>query len=96
MHLPRRVKVAAVPQGRYQPGERPVSWDRRFAGVDSILTDSAESLLLASSGGQSTPAPGWELLLTREIKTQQAEPSFEWTLYGIPRTASVAANSEAS
>ena len=70
--FPRRVKVKEVLLSRYQvrgderytSGKKPLSWDERIAGIDEILTEAGERLKLFSNGGQSTPAPGWELLLT--------------------------------
>lgn len=71
---------------RYEPGKRPTSWDERRAGVEEIETDTGERVLLFSNGGQSSPAVGWELLLTQTH--QEATPNasasvLEWTLYGI-------------
>jgi hypothetical protein len=71
--------------GRYQPGTRPVLWDERFPGVDRVITTSGETIDLLSEGGQSSPAPGWELLLTEELAGQGSR----WTLYGISRAAQV-------
>jgi len=82
--LPKRVVVAEVLSSRYEPGERPVSWDDRSPGLETIRDASGVQHQLYSNGGQSTPAPGWELLLTKEASTQAegAQP-LEWTLYGI-------------
>ncbi|MCB0324617.1 MAG: hypothetical protein KDD69_13640 [Bdellovibrionales bacterium] len=76
--LPRRIVVTEVLESRYGPGLRPTSWDDRRAGVDRVRTRKGEELSLFSQGGQSSPAPGWELLLTK-----QADSGVEWTLYGI-------------
>lgn len=78
-HLPRRVIVADVLSCRYAPGERPVSWDERRSGYETIRTTTGELIKLASSGGQSSPAKGWELLLTKK----SVPDAVEWTLYGI-------------
>lgn len=78
MKLPRRVTVAQVLQSRYAPGRRPGSWDARREGIERIRTTSGEELELFSTGGQSSPAPGWELLLTEPRDT-----AVEWTLYGL-------------
>ncbi len=86
--LPRRVQVLEVVQGRYAPGKKPISWDERTAGSDTVRTDTGELLYLTSSGGQSTPAPGWELLLTSENPSRSHTdnpPSYHWTLYGIAK-----------
>jgi hypothetical protein len=85
--LPRRVVVSRVLTGRYAPGSRPVSWDDRKEGVESVLTVDGQTLRLYSNGGQSTPSVNWELLLTNE----QADVSgaiFSWTLYGIASNTS--------
>ncbi len=70
--FPRRVKIKSVLRSRYESrgdgrflsGSKPLSWDERISGVDEVLTENGERLELFSNGGQSTPAPGWELLLT--------------------------------
>lgn len=81
--LPRRVVVQEVVASRYKPGARPVLWERRFAGCEEILTKNNEALQLASSGGQSSPAPGWELLLTAcDSSSEDGKPKYTWTLYG--------------
>jgi hypothetical protein len=81
--LPRRVVVSEVLDSRYGPGLRPISWDQRFEGVERVLADSGEEILLFSGGGQSSPAPGWELLLTKEAENKEQPAVLEWTLYGI-------------
>ncbi len=80
--LPRRVQVETVVESRYHPGSRPVSWDSRREGEEKILTAGGEVVTLYSSGGQSSPAPGWEILLTK-IHPDTSSPAFEWTLFGI-------------
>lgn len=90
--LPRRVRVASVIKGRYLPGTRPLSWDERSSGIDIVNTDGDGEVTLWSNGGQSTPAPGWEILLTKLMDvdgTQVAESHstsvpVQWTLYGLP------------
>ena len=81
MELPKRVCVAELVCGRYQAGGRPLSWDQRRPGVETIKTEDGQEIDLYSSGGQSSPAPGWVLLLTREHEAGQ--PALEWTLYGL-------------
>lgn len=56
-----------------------MSWDERVDGFDVVKTEDGSELTLLSSGAQSTPAPGWELLLTD--RTDGGE--YRWTLYGI-------------
>lgn len=87
--LPRRIRVAEVFFARYQPGTRPVIWDERVSGVEKVRTESGESVTLFSSGMQSTPAPGWELFLTRRYPgyVRGDEAAFEWTLYGVAKTS---------
>lgn len=79
LQLPRRVTVGDILSCRYAPGERPVSWDERKPGYETIRTTTGEVIKLASSGGQSSPAKGWELLLTKKAD----QDAVEWTLFGI-------------
>lgn len=83
--IPRRIIVADVLSSRYSAGQRPTSWDRRESGFDRIRSTEGEEIELYCTGGQSTPAAGWELLLTKEITIPSGSPSkaFAWTLYGI-------------
>ena len=90
--MSRRVLVQEVVSGRYQGRPRPLSWDKRCAGIEKIVTSEGETLTLLSGGGQSTPKPGWELLLVRtaeekDYQVQCLKPTEEqaltWTLYGI-------------
>ena len=90
MKLPLRVKVKEIVKSRYQPGARPVSWNDRLDAIEQIKTDKGELLNIFSNGGQSSPAPGWELLLTRQIPSNNlshlpdgSDSAFEWTVYGI-------------
>lgn len=79
-----RVVVRKVVEGRYIPGTRPVLWDERRSGFDHIETLDGTKLCLASNGGQSTPAPGWELMLISYSNSESApDAAFEWTLFGI-------------
>ncbi len=80
---PRREKVAKIVSGRYLPGTKPSSWDDRVAGYDIIETSSGENISLYSEGDQSTPKIGWEILLSEEFPG--VDPSYKWTLYGVPR-----------
>ena len=87
---PRRVKVAKIIQSRYEPGKRPVSWDKRLEGIEQIKTADGEVIALFSGGSQSTPAPGWELLLTQGIELDLTTGDHAniacgtaWTLYGL-------------
>ena len=80
--LPRRVVVSEVLSGRYAAGSRPVSWDARREGVESVRTTEGDNIRLFSNGGQSTPNKNWELLLTKENQFAEGE-AFSWTLYGV-------------
>ena len=79
MNLPARRKISKIVSGRYAPGKKPVSWDERIGGIDVCLDEGGSELQLYSTGDQSTPAPGWELLLTDLNENGQ----FSWTLYGV-------------
>lgn len=78
----KRVTVASIESGRYQPGQKPVYWNERDSAIEQITTDQGEAISLLSSGGQATPAPGWEILLT-EPAISSDKNAFRWTLYGI-------------
>ena len=80
--LPRRVVISRLLSGRYAPGARPVSWDQRKEGIESIFTEEGETLRLYSHGGQSTPSKNWEILLTNEMLGSDGA-TYSWTLYGI-------------
>lgn len=76
--LPKRITVRKSVSSRYQAGTKPVSWDERSPGVETVETITGENITLVCSGGQGSPAPGWELMLTN--KTREG---YEWTLFGI-------------
>ena len=80
--LPRRVLVSDLLTGRYPPGSRPVSWDDRLEGIETVVTSDGQTIRLFSNGGQSTPAKNWEILLTSQ-NHDSVDSSFTWTLYGI-------------
>lgn len=77
--LPLRTKISKVVSGRYKPGKKPLSWDARISGVDVCIDAEGSEIQLISNGDQSTPAPGWELLLT----SCNDQGQYSWTLYGI-------------
>ncbi len=62
-------------------GERPQSWDARKAGIDVVRSLAGETIKLASSPMQSTPKPGWVIVLTGGTEHE----GYTWTLYGISR-----------
>ena len=82
--LPRRIKISKVTKSRYEPGKRPLSWDNRQEGIEKVISTSGEELTLYSNGGQSSPAAGWELLLTEE-KPHDGIPALTCTLYAIAK-----------
>jgi hypothetical protein len=67
-----------------------VRWEAREGGIDEVRTTEGQTVSLISSGGQSSPKPGWELLLTNE-----ENGSFRWTLYGIRPKSKVSAQPSA-
>lgn len=81
----KRIKVGRVVESRYEGGFRPLSWDDRKAGRDLIETIDGERVALASTGQQSCPQNGWEILLTGGDETR----GFTWTLYGLAAGAVV-------
>ncbi len=82
--LPRKVSIGEILSSRYPDHKRPQTWDDRTSGRDVVLTLEGERIELQSDGGQSPPKPGWVLMLTE--KTDDASPTFRWTLYGLPGT----------
>ncbi len=79
MKLPVRKRISKVLSGRYAPGKKPVSWDERIQGVDICIDSDGSELRLFSSGDQSTPDCGWEIMLT----DVNDDGHFSWTLYGV-------------
>jgi hypothetical protein len=82
----RRRTVAHVIESRYGIGPRPLSWDARRPGFDVVETVEGETLRLASTGQQSCPQQGWQILLTGGDSSN----GFTWTLYGLAPHADVA------
>lgn len=74
----RVVTVKNVLSSRYESEVRPDSWDERTAGIDRILADDGQEYSLYSSGQQSTPKPGWGILL-QDMK----DNAYVWTLYSM-------------
>ena len=88
--VPQMIVVAKVICPRYTGEDmsvpcRPISWDSRYKGIDVIETTTGEQLMLASSGGQSTPRVGWGLMLTGLERISDTQHGYSWTLYSIPK-----------
>jgi hypothetical protein len=66
-------------EGRLESGGRPMLWENRVEGLDRILTDQGEELVLYSDGQQSPPSAGWVVMLT-----EKKADGYAWTLYGLP------------
>lgn len=79
--LPRVVKIHSIVSSRYPENLRPSDWERRVQGLDVVIVEGGERLNLQSSGEQSPPQVGWEILLTEAAGNN----SFKWTLYGLGR-----------
>jgi hypothetical protein len=77
--IPCRIKVQELLSSRYEDGKRPLNWDKRKAGIDTVRTADGLVLKLESDGGQSPPQKDWTLLLSRG----DAENGYIWTLYGM-------------
>ncbi len=93
LRISAKVCVADVVLSRYasttrasyagsQRDARPSSWDERVEGIDVIRAVGGETITLKSSAMQSTPKPGWIIVLTGG--SEQA--GYSWTLYGITPT----------
>ena len=77
--FPVSIEVAECVSSRYVQHRRPLSWDLRRAGIDTIRTTDGRVLRLESSGDQSPPRPGWTIVLM----SGDDERGYAWTLYGI-------------
>ncbi len=81
----KRVIVKEIVTSRYggrasdKKHHRPTNWDERREGIDVIKGIDGADYRLRSSGQQSPPQPGWEILLTGGDKAI----GFDWTLYGF-------------
>ena len=76
--LPARVRVVKLLESRYPSGSRPLSWDERKAGIDTVQSEDGKTIRLASDGQQSPPQPGWTILVSAG-----SPQGYQWTLYGI-------------
>ena len=80
LHIHAKVCVVSLVSSRYGGvGERPLQWDERQAGKDVVSIEGGETITLQSSPMQSTPKPGWILVLTGGSHHE----GYTWTLYGI-------------
>lgn len=83
--LPARLEIESLVQSRYPDGQRPLSWDARLEGADTVRTTDGKLLRLWSDGGQTPPHRGWVIMVTGG----DAERGYSWTLYGLPQQALV-------
>lgn len=79
---PHKVTVKSV-QPRYGGKSRPSSWDDRQPGIDVVITTDGRTLRLMSDGQQSSPEPGWVLM----VDGADHSDAYRWTLYGLPAKA---------
>ncbi|MEY4667567.1 MAG: hypothetical protein RL518_266 [Pseudomonadota bacterium] len=82
LHVNAKVSVVDVVSSRYggtEDGERPLVWEERREGLDVVRIEGGETIALQSSAMQSTPKPGWTLVLTGGSHST----GYTWTLYGI-------------
>ena len=82
MKLPKSVVVGKTLSSRYSDGLRPMNWDLRCSVVEEVESVEGERFVLASEGGQSTPQPGWKIMLIHE----HSEGAYYWTLQGFCST----------
>jgi hypothetical protein len=78
--LPKKVKVKTLIAGRYNGQEKPLSWDDRVGGIDVILDENGTEFQLQSTGDQSPPREGWQIMLT---DSGDMANTYKWTLYGL-------------
>ncbi len=95
--LPRRINVKEIVESRYAPGERPVLWGDRRQGLEIVVDENGDRIALLSTGGQPSPAVGWQLVLTGlvaltdgaltdgegAVSAETTENAHAWTLYGL-------------
>ena len=79
MKLPKFIVVGKTLTSRYSDGIRPQTWDKRISGVEEVESVDGDRFVLNSEGGQSTPKPGWKIMLLSE----HSEGTYSWTLQGI-------------
>jgi len=82
LHLHAKVCVSEVVSSRYGTSHgapRPLLWDERREGIDVVRVEGGATITLKSSAMQSTPKPGWILVLTGGSERE----GYTWTLYGI-------------
>jgi hypothetical protein len=82
LHVHAKVSVTGVVSsryGRFSAGKRPLRWDDRVEGREVVKVEGGQELTLLSSAMQSTPKPGWILVLTGGSERE----GYTWTLYGI-------------
>jgi hypothetical protein len=82
LHRNAKVCILEVVSSRYgaaRGGERPLLWDERQEGNDVVRIEGGETITLKSSAMQSTPKPGWIVVLTGGSQHE----GYTWTLYGI-------------
>ena len=82
MQLPKKIVVKKLLSGRYDNLSKPLLWDDRKAGLDKIEDGEGRVYSLQSAGDQSSPSPGWQIILTSR---GDSPDSFNWTLYGLPK-----------
>jgi len=91
LKLPKKISIKEVVSSRYPEGERPTSWEERRAGLEVVKSEEGEIFNLYSNGGQSSPHPGWELLLVERVEHapnssdsgKSSVPAYTWTLYAL-------------
>ena len=73
------LQVEELISSRYAGSVRPNSWDNRLSGCDTVRSKDNQVFVLWSSGGQSPPARGWQIVLRDKL----SDGSYTWTLYGF-------------
>lgn len=79
MKLPKFIVVGKTVTSRYADCVRPQNWDQRIAGIEEVESIDGVRFVLNSEGGQSTPQPGWKIMLLSE----HSEGAYSWTLQGF-------------
>jgi len=83
-----KITVKKIISQRYPAGvSRPLNWDQRIEGIDTVESIDGATYSLQSSGQQSVPQPGWVIL----VDTSTSGTHKTWTLFGLPKGTAVAA-----
>jgi len=76
------IVVKEVLQSRKQIS-RPAAWEEREPGLEVVVDSEGHKYELRSTGQQSTPHVGWQLVLHSTEASSLPNGGWDWTLYGV-------------